>query len=166
MEHTHARVADPPPRTLLIYDGHCGFCLWWLARWRRRIGDRIDYTPSQETKKRYPELGPERYARSIQLVEPDGTVYEGAEAAFRALARGPGGGRPLWAYENLPVVSAVTERGYRFVSRHRTGLHRLTLWTWGRDPLHIPKARRLIMPALGTILALGVTALLFRRRRR
>ena len=85
MKTAHAHVPNPPSRPLLIYDGHCGFCLWWLARWRARIGDRIDYAPSQEVAQQFPTLPRERYARSVQLVEPDGTVYEGAEAAFRAV---------------------------------------------------------------------------------
>jgi predicted DCC family thiol-disulfide oxidoreductase YuxK len=149
----------------LIYDGHCGFCLWWLARWRRRVGDRIDYAPSQEAGRHYPTLSPVRFSRSIQLVETDGTVYEGAEAAFRVLSRAPRGGQPLWAYEHLPGVRAVTERGYKFVARHRSGLHKLTLWTFGRDPLAIPRSRKLALPVVGAALAVGV-ALLARRRSR
>jgi predicted DCC family thiol-disulfide oxidoreductase YuxK len=163
MEHT--RVPNPPARPLLIYDGKCGFCLWWLARWRRRVGDRIDYAPSQEAARHYPALSPVRFSRSIQLVETDGTVYEGAEAAFRVLSRAPRGGRPLWAYEHLPGVRAVTERGYKFVARHRSGLHKLTLWTFGRDPLAIPRSRKLALPVVGAALAVGV-ALLARRRSR
>ena len=163
MEHAHLHVPNPPARTLLIYDGKCGFCLWWLARWRRRIGDRIDFAPSQEVASRFPVLPRERFSRSIQLVETDGTVYEGAEAAFRALSRAPRGGRPLWAYEHLPGVRAVTERSYKFVARHRTGLHKLTLWTFGRDPLAIPKSRKLALPVVGAVLAVGVA--LFARRR-
>jgi len=165
MQPAHAHVPNPPDRPLLIYDGHCGFCLWWLARWRRRIGDRLDYAPSQEAGARYPALPRERYKRSIQLIEPDGTVYEGAEAAFRAFALAPSGGRPLWAYRHVPGVRAVTERGYAFVARHRTGLHKLTLWTFGRDPLAIPKSRKLALPALGAVLTLGIALLAARRRR-
>jgi len=158
------RVPNPPLRPLLIYDGHCGFCLWWLARWRRRIGDRIDYAPSQEAAEHFPVLPRERYARSIQLVEIDGTVYEGAEAAFRALAKGPGGGRPLWLYRHVPGVRWATESAYRAISRHRPALHRLTLWTFGRDPLAVSRARKLALPAVA-LLALGLT-LLFRHRSR
>ena len=159
MEPAHARIPNPPGRSLLIYDGQCSFCLWWLARWQARIGDRIDYAPSQEAASRYPALAPERFAHAVQLVETDGTVYEGAEAAFRALARAPRGGRPLWAYRHLPGVRATTEAGYRFVARHRSGLFRLTVWTWGRDSLAIPKARRAALPA--AVFALGALGLGF-----
>jgi predicted DCC family thiol-disulfide oxidoreductase YuxK len=165
MEILHAHVPNPPARPLLVYDGHCGFCLWWLARWRRRVGDRIDYAPSQEAASRYPTLARQRFSRSIQLIEPDGTVYQGAEAAFRVLSKAPRGGRPLWAYEHLPAVRAVTERGYQFVAKHRTGLHKLTLWTFGRDPLAVPKSRKLALPVAGAALVLGV-AFLARRRSR
>jgi predicted DCC family thiol-disulfide oxidoreductase YuxK len=163
MERAPARVPNPPARPLLIYDGQCSFCLWWLARWQARIGDRIDYAPSQEAASRYPTLAPERFARSVQLLETDGTVYEGAAAAFRALAKAPRGGRPLWLYEHLPGTRAVTEAGYRFISRHRSGLYKATVWTWGRDPLAIPKARKAALPVFGAVLALGLGALVARR---
>jgi predicted DCC family thiol-disulfide oxidoreductase YuxK len=165
METVHAHVPNPPARPLLIYDGRCGFCLWWLARWRRRVGDRIDYAPSQEVGSRYPTLARQRFARSIQLIEPDGTVYEGAEAAFRVLSKAPRGARPLWAYQHLPGVRVVTERGYKFVSKHRTGLHKLTLLTLGRDPLAVPKSRKLALPVAGAALALAVALLVKRRSR-
>src|SRR5437773_2587310 len=39
------RVANPPAKPLLIFDGECGFCRRWIERWQAKTGDRIDYRP-------------------------------------------------------------------------------------------------------------------------
>ena len=49
-------VAHPPDRPLGIFDGDCGFCRAWIARWRAETGDRVDYAPSQEVAARFPEV--------------------------------------------------------------------------------------------------------------
>ena len=41
MQHT-LTVPIPPRRPLIVFDGDCGFCRYWLARWRRVVGDRFD----------------------------------------------------------------------------------------------------------------------------
>jgi predicted DCC family thiol-disulfide oxidoreductase YuxK len=160
----HPTVPNPPAaRPLLVYDGECSFCVWWLARWRRRIGGRVDYEPFQRAASRFPTLPRERFARAVQLIDTDGRVYEGAEAVSRALSLVPHQGLYRWAYEKVPGARPVAERAYRFIADHRPAFYRLTLWIWGDIPLGDRRAGR--GPALA---ALGVAALfgLALRRRR
>ena len=84
------RVSAPPEKPLLVFDGECGFCRWWIERWKSITGDRLDYAPSQEVAERFPEISREAFARSVQLVTPGGEVFEGAHAVFRSLALVPG----------------------------------------------------------------------------
>ena len=121
-------------KPLLIYDGDCGFCRFWIERFRERTQDRLDYAPSQEVGWRFPEIGAEAFARSVQFIEADGKVYEGAESVFRALALAPSGGRALWAYRHIPGVAPVTEWAYRLVAGHRQVFSRITRWLWGANP--------------------------------
>lgn len=114
-----------PRKVVLVYDGDCGFCRFWVARWKRVTEDRVDYAPYQEAGGRFPEISPERFARSIQLIEPAGMATEGAEAAFRALAYNPSWRGPLWAYNHIPGVRAAAEGVYRWVARRRTYLSKI-----------------------------------------
>jgi predicted DCC family thiol-disulfide oxidoreductase YuxK len=41
---------------LLIYDGDCGFCVYWARYWRKLTGDRVDYRPYQQVAAQYPEI--------------------------------------------------------------------------------------------------------------
>src|SRR5262245_30028182 len=104
------RVASPPAKSLMIFDGQCGFCRRWIERWKSKTGDRIHYRPCQEIHE-LPEIPRGRFEESVYLIEPDGAVYSGAEAVLRSL------GRQSWY--RLPGVAAISERAYRFVARYR-----------------------------------------------
>jgi len=116
------KVSAPPSKPLLIFDGDCHFCRFWVNRWRRTTGDKIDYLPSQSPSIRanYPEIPQEDFDRSVQYVEPDGTVYHGAEAVFRSLSVNPKKGWMLRWYYKVPGVRPVTEWWYRIVATNRS----------------------------------------------
>ena len=114
------RVARPPVRPLLLFDGECGFCRRWIERWRTAYGMRLDFAPAQEVGPRFLEIPPERFNETVHLIEPDGRVHSGASAALRARAVGRGRrGWLLWVYESLPGAAPVLESGYRIVARNR-----------------------------------------------
>src|ERR1700674_566430 len=126
------RVAVPPARPLLLFDGECGFCRVWIARWKAMTGDRVDYAPSEEAGARFPEIPTEAFRRSVQLVLPDGEVRSGAHAVASTLALA-GRGFPLRAYERVPGAARAAEAGYAFIAAHRTAASRATRLLWGSD---------------------------------
>jgi predicted DCC family thiol-disulfide oxidoreductase YuxK len=149
------RVASPPSKPVLIYDGDCDFCWLWIRRWQQSTGEAIDYLPSQDAgvATRFPELAREDLDTSVQLVDRDGQVYGGAQAVFRALATGPGWRLPHRAYEASTVFAKTTEAAYRVVSHHRNVFLRLTRWLWGSQvdrPTHL-LSRWLFLRALGLL---------------
>lgn len=81
---------------------------------------------------RFPEAIREQCESAVHLIEPDGRIYRGAEAVFRALAVNPARRWPLWIYRKVPGAQAATEWGYRWVARHRSSLSKLTRLIAGR----------------------------------
>ncbi|HTX23006.1 MAG TPA: lipase maturation factor family protein [Candidatus Aquilonibacter sp.] len=149
------RVATPPPKPLMVFDGDCNFCAVWIRRWRQITGNAVDYLPFQDPQiaARFPEIPRERFQSSVQLIEPDGTVYSGAEAVFRALAKNPRWRWPLGIYESSPALARFTERAYRFVAGHRTMFSFVTRMLWGRQverPNYL-LTRWIFLRALGVI---------------
>lgn len=114
-----SRVARPPERPLMIYDGDCDFCTRWIARWRRVTGPRVDYAPSGEVASRFPEIPESSFEEAVQLIETDGRVSAGAEAAARSLACGGGARWPLWVYERVPGAGHLADAAYRWIARRR-----------------------------------------------
>jgi predicted DCC family thiol-disulfide oxidoreductase YuxK/heme exporter protein D len=127
------RVASPPPKPLMVFDGDCNFCRRWICRWQQATGDRVEYEAFQEPSGagRFPEIPHEAFERSIHLIETDGVVYSGAEAVFRSLTHAPGKHWSFWLYQKVPGVAPVTEHVYRFVANHRTAFSFLTRLFWG-----------------------------------
>jgi predicted DCC family thiol-disulfide oxidoreductase YuxK len=125
-------VAAPPNKPLLLYDGECGFCKLWIARWKTATGDGVDYAPSHEAAERFPEIAPEDFRRSVQLVTPEGEVFHGAEAVFRSLAFAPRRGVLLAAYRTVPGFAPLTELAYRLIASHRDAALAVTRALWGK----------------------------------
>jgi predicted DCC family thiol-disulfide oxidoreductase YuxK len=128
------RVAAPPPKPLLVYDGDCGFCKFWINRWHCATGDLLDYLPSQDPQiaERFAEIPREAFDSSVQLIERDGSVYNGAEAVFRSLSHHPHLRWPLDIYEVCPPFAYLAEWFYKLVARHRTFFSFVTKLFWGR----------------------------------
>ena len=103
----------------MIYDGNCDFCKRWIERWRRVVGESVEYLPSSEVGDRFAEIPAERYDEAVHFVEIGGRVSRGAEAAVRSLACGRGVRWPLWIYTRVPGAARMLEMLYRAIARRR-----------------------------------------------
>lgn len=112
-------VAKPPPKPLLVYDGDCGFCVRRAKRWRQVTAEAVDYVALQaaQVAEKFPELPRARLVQSVHLIEPDGSVYQGAEAVLRLFAFK--NRFPLRLYRTVPGFAPCAELFYRLVARHR-----------------------------------------------
>lgn len=124
---------DQPP--VLVYDGECGFCAYWVRYWKRLTGPNVRYEKFQEVAGDYPAVSRDEFARSIQLFERDGRRYSGAQAAFRVLDTAPQNYFWLWLYERVPGVAPAAEACYDFVARHRVAAAKVAPWLWGKERL-------------------------------
>ena len=129
------RLARPPERPLAIFDGDCGFCRLWIARWKERTGPKVDYAPSQEVAERFPEIPPEVFRKKFLLVLPDGETLGGAEAVAALSGREAGSGPWLALYRRVPGAAAVAEIAYRRIASHRPAATTATQFLWGRSVL-------------------------------
>ncbi|MFI5372263.1 MAG: lipase maturation factor family protein [Candidatus Eisenbacteria bacterium] len=118
-------------RPLLVFDGDCGFCRAWVARWRPAIDGWVDVAPSQQAAREHPQVPAARFAEAVVLIEPDGSWLAGAAAVFRALAHAPGHGAWWWVYRHLPGAASLTETVYRLVAGHRRAGTAVTHALWG-----------------------------------
>jgi lipase maturation factor 1 len=124
-------------RSLLIFDGDCSFCRAWVDYWKRLIGPRLEVAPYQSAADNFPEIPREKFAQSVQLVQPNGEVFSGAHAAFASLALIPEKRWLLSLYDHVPGFAGLTEAVYHVVARHRSLAYRATKWIWG-VPVQLP----------------------------
>ena len=109
-------------RWLVLYDGDCGFCKWLLAallRWDS--AGRLDPLALQrpEADKLLDDLTPEKRTASWHLISPAGERWSGGAALPPLLRALPRGRVPAAIFARIP---RLTDRGYRWVAEHRSGL--------------------------------------------
>lgn len=112
-------------QSVLLYDEDCGFCRWSLDKilaWDRAKRVRPVAIQSDEGSKLLASIAPDTRLDSWHLLRHDGKLFS-AGAAAEPLAGMLPGGRPLAVV--FAAFPGVTERAYRFVARHRSGLARL-----------------------------------------
>lgn len=107
-------------RPVLVYDGHCRFCVGQATRLVRWVGDRVRLESFRDPGviERYPGLTEEACTASIHLVEPGGRVSSGAEAVARTLRLRPALA-PLGWLHSLPILRQILDAAYGAVARNR-----------------------------------------------
>lgn len=108
-------------RYTVVYDGHCRICTriaGLLQRWDR--DGVLEVVPSQAdgVRARFPWISAQAYADSLQVVEADGTTWQGALAVERVLDALPRGLFLSWLFR-IPLVRPLAERFYRWFARNR-----------------------------------------------
>src|SRR5450755_4517207 len=120
-------------KPLLIFDGQCGFCRIWIQYWKQLTGPGVEYAASQDVSANFPDIRPENYGQSVQLVLPEGEVLSGARAVFTTLTHAPGMAWLLWVYQHVPGFAPVTEIAYQLIAAHRNFFYHLTRLFFGRN---------------------------------
>lgn len=137
-----------PPE--LLYDGECGFCVWWVRYWQRLTGSAVAFTAWQDALGRYPQIEAHHARGAIQFIDRDGTISTGAAAAFSVLAVA---GAPLWLwlYRHSRAFAAVSEKAYRGVARRREYAATIARALWGaeRYPATYATAGQVFLRLLG-----------------
>ena len=150
-------------KPVLVYDGDCGICRYWVDYWQRLTGDSVVYRPYQEAASDYPDIAEEEFRRAIQFIDTDGSVSSGARATFELLRDQSPHHLLQKLYRYLPGFAAISEWSYMFLSRHRGLLAFISHAFWGKR--HEPARytfvswlflRLLALIYLGFFLSLGV----------
>ena len=158
---SHLRVSNPPAKPLLIWDGDCDFCRFWIERWREMTAGKVDYITYQEVGERFADIPRNEFTRSLVLIQPDGTAFFAAEAVYRSLGYRRSREWLAWSYDHVPAFAAVSETGYAFIARHRKFASAVTRLLWCKDvrrPSYV-WARRWFLRALGAIYLIAFISL-------
>lgn len=112
---------DSKIQAVVIYDGQCEFCraqAHRLARGSRDISLRSFH--DEGVLDDYPSLTFAMCMESMKLVEPDGRVFDGAEAVVRAIAiRHRFIGRIPRVLYYAPGVRRVADHTYAWIAKNR-----------------------------------------------
>lgn len=149
-------------RPLVLFDGDCGFCRRWVERWRGRTQGRVLYRPASPGVRWLLGIRKRDTRRAMQLLEPSGRVYSGADAVFRALGHSPHRGT-RWAARlgRLPGMLQAARLVYGVIARHRVGAARVDRLLFGttRRPAEHRVVRWLVLRLTGGMFLIAFTSL-------
>lgn len=125
-----ARLKKP----LLIWDGNCGFCKYWVIRWEKMTGEKVDYAPYQEVADQFIAIPEVEFRKAAFLIEPNGNIYRGMGAAFRTFTYGERWSFLYHWYVKYSLFRRLSDWVYSQIARNRPLLYKITIAIWGRDP--------------------------------
>ncbi len=127
----------PVGKPVLIWDGDCGFCKYWVTRWKAITGEAIQYRTYQEAATDFPDIPLKEFKKASRLIEPDGKVYSGPDSAYRSYDYASNKKYPFhrW-YLKYSFFRKLSDHGYNFIAKRRSLMFKLTRILFGNNPLH------------------------------
>ena len=124
----------PKERPLMVYDGKCGFCKYWVIRWKKISGLSVDYKPYQEVAVNFKDIPEHYFAEAVRFIEIDGKVFNGPDAAYITYFRkGKVTYLHKW-YSNNSWFQKLSDFAYQFVADNRNMMSKITIWLFGKNP--------------------------------
>ena len=132
IEHTNF----PPSQTLLVWDGKCGFCKFWVTRWKIQTQGKIKFITYQEVAENFKDIPLKEFKKSSKVIEPNGRVYNGPDSAYRSLYIS---GNRKWhhLYKNSKLFTTLSDHAYNHIAKHRSFYFKITKACLGSNPKKI-----------------------------
>lgn len=147
-------IYPPNKKPVMAWDGNCGFCHYWVIKWKIMTGDQINYVPFQDIYQDFPDIELKYFKQAIRFIDIDGRIYTGPAAVFQALHRY--GKKWKWVmpmYKNFWPFRFASDHFYAFVSKNRVRMYEIVIRLFGKNPAR-PKNFWAIY--LGSLIALSI----------
>ena len=128
------RTQSPPSKPLMIWDGNCGFCAYWIQVWERNSSG-ITFKTYQEVGDQFPEIPLKEFKKASRFIEPNGQIFSGPDSAYRSFFHFK---RPLkfphrW-YQKSRSFRWLSDHAYNFMAKNRPAMMKITHAFWGKNP--------------------------------
>lgn len=130
------KTSYPPSiKPLLIWDGACGFCHYWILRWKNITGNEIEYERYETAAKKFPDIPKKRFKEAVRLIDTNGKIYSGAAAAYRSLNLNKKCKFLYRLYQRSCFFRKFSDGIYNIIAANRPILYYLSIWLWGKNPI-------------------------------
>jgi len=128
----------PDNKPILIWDGECDFCAFWVTHWKKKTGSAIDYNKYQQIASHFSDIPLKEFKKASRLITTDGSIYSGPDSAYKALAYSK---KPIlkWhkLYNNNSWFRQLSDYSYNFIAKNRPTMFKLTKFFFGNNPNHL-----------------------------
>ncbi len=125
----------PVHKNIFIWDGECGFCKYWITRWKAKTQGKLVFQTFQEAAQNFPDIPLKEFKKASRLIETDGSIYSGPDSAYRSFVyfENKITRWHLW-YKKYKWFRDLSDHTYNFIAKNRALMFRLTKIFFGNDP--------------------------------
>ncbi|MFI2743207.1 thiol-disulfide oxidoreductase DCC family protein [Zhouia sp. PK063] len=124
----------PPSQPTLVWDGHCGFCKYWKTKWQLKTKGKVVFVPYQNIAHQFKDIPLKEFKKASKLIEPNGTVYNGPNSAYRSIWYAGNKNWHTW-YSKYYWFKNLSNHGYNHIAKNRHFYYKLTVMLFGKNPL-------------------------------
>jgi len=124
----------PIHKPVLVWDGECGFCKYWVTRWKSLTDNKVDYKTYQEVASQFQDIPLKEFKKASRLIETDGHIYSGPDSAYRSYTYTTKNLPWHTWYSKHPIFTKLSDHGYNFTAKHRSFFFSLTKLFFGKNP--------------------------------
>lgn len=125
----------PKEKPMMVWDGECGFCKYWITNWKAKTDDRIEYRTFQKVAQQFKDIPLKEFKKASRLIEPDGSIYSGPDSAYRSFLYFRKDNSPWhrW-YSKYKTFHFLSNHAYNFIAKNRSFMFSLTKLFFGKNP--------------------------------
>lgn len=124
----------PKEKPLMVFDGNCGFCKYWVIKWKKISGLGVDYKPYQEAAEQLEDIEIHHFKEAVRYISTDGKIYNGPDAAYITYYNQE---RAMFLhrwYNEKPWFQKLSDQVYQWVADNRNLMSKLSIRLFGKNP--------------------------------
>lgn len=138
----------------MVYDGNCGFCKYWVIKWKMMSGRSIDYQPFQKIASSFKDIDEKHFTEAIRFIDLNGNVFSGPEAAYYTYYIRGKAKFLFKAYKNYNWFKKLNDNTYQWVADNRDFVFRICIKMLGKNPRNTQHLWILYLIAICLIISL------------
>ena len=125
----------PEEKPILVWDGECGFCRYWVTRWEQISEGKIIFRPYQEVAQQFRDIPLKEFKKASRLITTEGSVHSGPDSAYMSYSIANQNSPWHRWYTKNSWFTTCSDHGYNFIAKHRSSMFKLTKLLLGGNPL-------------------------------
>jgi|SRR5690554_1314903 len=124
----------PTAKPLMVYDGNCGFCMYWIIKWKKITENKVDYKAYQEVHQQFEDIAEQHFKDAVRLITTDGSLYSGPDAAYYTyFNQNKYRFLHLW-YNRYAWFKNLSNWIYKWIANNRGLMYKVSVALFGMDP--------------------------------
>lgn len=146
----------PKLKAVMVYDGNCGFCKYWIIKWKRLTKDTIDYVPFQKIAPQFKDIEVDYFKSAVRLILPNGTIVSGPAAAYYSTRNRLVFSMLYRWYTQSSFFRMVSNILYKWIADNRSFMYQLSIRCFGKNPRKV-KHYWLMYVSIVILIVVGLT---------